>query len=127
MTNREMFSSIMDITPRPPIVFTAGEGSWLKDTEGRVYLDFIQGWAVNSLGHCPQIIQDALAAQAARVINVSPAYYNEPLSGGSAYRTLRSGSGLLRQQRSRGERRRHQTCAQVGREETGWSVRNCRL
>jgi acetylornithine/N-succinyldiaminopimelate aminotransferase len=77
MTNREMFSSIMDITPRPPIVFTAGEGSWLKDTEGRVYLDFIQGWAVNCLGHSPQQLVAALTEQASQLINCSPAYYND--------------------------------------------------
>ena len=40
----------MDITPRPPIVFVAGQGSWLTDSEGRRYLDFIQGWAVNCAG-----------------------------------------------------------------------------
>jgi acetylornithine/N-succinyldiaminopimelate aminotransferase len=69
----------MFITERPTVVFVRGQGSWLYDADGRAYLDFIQGWAVNSLGHCPQIIQDALAAQAAKVINVSPAYYNEPM------------------------------------------------
>ena len=41
------FDSVMDITPRPPIVFVGGQGSWLTDSEGRFYLDFIQGWAVN--------------------------------------------------------------------------------
>ena len=70
----------MFITPRPEVVFVRGEGSWLYDAEGRKYLDFIQGWAVNSLGHSPKIIRDALAAQAAKVINVSPAYYNEPMT-----------------------------------------------
>lgn len=71
--------ALMFITPRPEVVFVRGEGSWLYDAEGRKYLDFIQGWAVNSLGHSPKIIRDALAAQAAKVINVSPAYYNEPM------------------------------------------------
>src|SRR5205823_7143999 len=46
---------------------------------GRRYLDFVQGWAVNSLGHSPAIVRDALNQQAAQVINVSPAYYNEPM------------------------------------------------
>ena len=69
----------MFITARPDVTFVRGEGSWLYDSEGRKYLDFIQGWAVNSLGHSPKIIVDALAAQAAKVINVSPAYYNEPM------------------------------------------------
>ncbi|MFT5444093.1 MAG: acetylornithine/N-succinyldiaminopimelate aminotransferase, partial [Myxococcota bacterium] len=40
------------------------------------YLDFVQGWAVNCLGHAPKLIQDALAVQAATLINPSPAYHN---------------------------------------------------
>jgi acetylornithine/N-succinyldiaminopimelate aminotransferase len=72
-------SSVMFITQRPEITFVRGEGSWLYDSGGIAYLDFIQGWAVNSLGHSPRIVRDALATQAERVINVSPAYYNEPM------------------------------------------------
>jgi acetylornithine/N-succinyldiaminopimelate aminotransferase len=60
MTTSTSFASVMDITRRPPIVFTGGEGSWLSDSEGHTYLDFIQGWAVNTLGHSPRVIQDAL-------------------------------------------------------------------
>ena len=71
--------SLMFITHRPDVEFVRGEGSWLYDAGGRKYLDFIQGWAVNSLGHAPKVIRDALAAQAAKVINVSPAYTNEPM------------------------------------------------
>src|SRR5947207_1999358 len=71
--------SLMFITARPDITFVRGEGSWLFDEAGRAYLDFVQGWAVNSLGHSPKVVQTALAEQAARVINVSPAYYNEPM------------------------------------------------
>src|SRR4026208_852604 len=70
--------SLSFITSRRDVVFVRGRGSWLYDAEGREYLDFIQGWAVNSLGHSPQVIREALAAQADLVINVSPAYYNEP-------------------------------------------------
>jgi len=73
------FDAIMDITPRPPIVFVAGHGSWLTDSEGRTYLDFIQGWAVNCLGHSPQPIIQALARQAAHLINCSPAFYNDQM------------------------------------------------
>jgi acetylornithine/N-succinyldiaminopimelate aminotransferase len=72
-------TSLMFITERPEITFVRGEGSWLYDSGGLAYLDFIQGWAVNSLGHSPRIVRDALAVQAERVINVSPAYYNEPM------------------------------------------------
>ena len=71
--------SLMFITPRPDIVFERGEGSWLYDHAGRKYLDFIQGWAVNCLGHCPPEIAAALTAQASRLINPSPAFYNGPM------------------------------------------------
>jgi acetylornithine/N-succinyldiaminopimelate aminotransferase len=70
--------ALMEITARPPLVFVRGEGSWLWDHEGRRYLDFIQGWAVNALGHCPKAIGEALAAQAATLINPSPAFWNAP-------------------------------------------------
>lgn len=71
--------SLMVITSRPDLVFERGEGAWLYDHQGKAYLDFIQGWAVNCLGHCPPEIASALAAQAARLINPSPAFYNAPM------------------------------------------------
>src|SRR3984893_5133391 len=72
------FSSLMDITERPEIVFVKGQGSWLTDHRGKRYLDFVQGWAVTCLGHCPRVVTEALAAQAGGPITPSPAFYNEP-------------------------------------------------
>jgi len=72
------FSRLMDITERPEIVFVKGQGSWLTDHRGKRYLDFVQGWAVTCLGHCPRVVTEALAAQAAELITPSPAFYNEP-------------------------------------------------
>ncbi|MGA8005996.1 MAG: acetylornithine transaminase [Burkholderiales bacterium] len=71
--------SLMFVTRRPDVTFVRGEGSWLYDAQGRVYLDFVQGWAVNCLGHAPALLRQALATQALQVINVSPAFYNEPM------------------------------------------------
>jgi len=71
-------ASLMEITGRPQVVFVQGEGSWLVDHAGRRYLDFVQGWAVNCLGHSPREIREALAAQAAVLVNCSPAFYNAP-------------------------------------------------
>ena len=71
--------SLMAITNRPDLVFERGEGSWLTDHQGRRYLDFIQGWAVNCLGHCPPEIAAALTAQAGKLLNPSPAFYNAPM------------------------------------------------
>ena len=69
---------LMWITARPDLVFVEGRGSWLTDHRGKRYLDFVQGWAVNCLGHGHPAIVDALAAQAGKLINPSPAFYNEP-------------------------------------------------
>ena len=71
--------ALMFITKRPDLVFERGEGSWLFDHQGKAYLDFIQGWAVNCLGHCPPEIADALATQGKQLINPSPAFYNGPM------------------------------------------------
>ncbi len=76
MTN---FDAVMQITKRPPTTFVAGQGSWLTDADGRRYLDFIQGWAVNTLGHSPHAIVQALTHQAQRLINCSPAFYNDQM------------------------------------------------
>jgi acetylornithine/N-succinyldiaminopimelate aminotransferase len=70
--------ALMEITSRPPLVFVRGEGSWIWDHAGRRYLDFVQGWAVNALGHSPRAITAALAEQAATLVNPSPAFWNAP-------------------------------------------------
>ncbi|MGY3615306.1 acetylornithine transaminase [Bradyrhizobium sp. USDA 10063] len=72
------FDALMDITARPKTVFVRGEGSYLWDDTGRRYLDFMQGWAVNCLGHSPPAVAEALAAQAKSLLTPSPAFYNEP-------------------------------------------------
>ncbi|NVO15866.1 MAG: acetylornithine transaminase [Rhodoplanes sp.] len=72
------FDALMEITARPPIVFVRGEGAWLWDDSGRRYLDFVQGWAVNCLGHAPALVADALAEQAGLLLTPSPAFYNAP-------------------------------------------------
>ena len=78
MTNAtKPFDALMDITARPQTVFVRGEGSYLWDDGGRRYLDFIQGWAVNCLGHSPPALARALADQAKNLITPSPAYYND--------------------------------------------------
>jgi len=69
--------ALMNVAARPPLVFVEGRGSWLIDHRGKRYLDFVQGWAVNALGHCPPEITTALAAQAQRLISPSPAFFND--------------------------------------------------
>lgn len=71
------FASIMPIAQRPDLVFVRGQGAYIYDQQGRAYLDWVQGWAVNCLGHAPVAVAEALAQQAATLINPSPAFYND--------------------------------------------------
>jgi acetylornithine/N-succinyldiaminopimelate aminotransferase len=76
--SRPAREALMDITSRPDQLFVRGEGSWLWDDRGRRYLDFVQGWAVNTLGHAPACIREALARQAGLLLTPSPAFHNPP-------------------------------------------------
>lgn len=72
-------NSLMYITPRPELVFVEGKGMWLTDHKGKRYLDYLQGWAVNCLGHSPDVIHEALVSQSKKLLNPSPAFYNAPM------------------------------------------------
>lgn len=72
-------NALMEITSRPDLVFVRGQGSWLEDHNGKRYLDMIQGWAVNTLGHSPKNVVEAMCKQAAELMNPSPAFYNAPM------------------------------------------------
>jgi len=82
--------SVMFITQRPEVVMVEGVGSWLTDNNGKRYLDFLQGWAVNCLGHSNPGMIAALNEQAKKLINPSPAFYNEPMIGLSNLLTANS-------------------------------------
>jgi acetylornithine/N-succinyldiaminopimelate aminotransferase len=69
-------AAVMNIADRPRVVFVRGHGSYLVDEDGNEYLDFVQGWAVNSLGHCHPALVKAISEQAATLINASPAYFS---------------------------------------------------
>jgi len=68
----------MPVAHRPPIVMSRGQGSYLWDEDGRRYLDVVQGWATNALGHAAPELLAALAEQSSLLVNPSPAYYNRP-------------------------------------------------
>lgn len=76
--NQYDIDALMYITNRPPLVFIEGDGMWMTDHNGKRYLDYLQGWAVNCLGHAPKCISDALHVQAKKILNPSPAFFNEP-------------------------------------------------
>jgi acetylornithine/N-succinyldiaminopimelate aminotransferase len=83
--------SLMNTASDPGFVAARGEGAFLFYHEGRRLLDFVQGWAVNALGHSPRIIRDALSAQAARLIQSGASIPNEPSRALGARLTRASG------------------------------------
>ena len=76
--SRPALEALMEVAAKPDLVFVRGEGSWLEDHRGKRYLDFVQGWAVNALGHSPREVREALASQASQLVNPSPAFHNLP-------------------------------------------------
>jgi acetylornithine/N-succinyldiaminopimelate aminotransferase len=76
--NAHIDAPFMPVVHRPPVVIERGQGSYVWDEAGRRYLDFLQGWAVNALGHCAPEVQAALAEQSSLLITPSPAFHNRP-------------------------------------------------
>jgi acetylornithine/N-succinyldiaminopimelate aminotransferase len=79
---------------RPPILFTHGRGCHLYDSEGRKYLDFLGGIAVNALGHAQRDVVRVIRKEAGRAIHISNLFqnpYQAPLA-----RKLAEWSGLDR-------------------------------
>jgi len=63
---------------RVPLTFVRGQGSHIWDADGKKYLDFVSGWAVNSLGHCHPAVVKAVQDQVATLIQTSNQYYTVP-------------------------------------------------
>ena len=68
----------MNTYSRFDISIESGHGPWVVDTEGKEYLDFISGIAVNCLGHAAPEIQRTLAEQSAKVIHISNLFWSQP-------------------------------------------------
>jgi acetylornithine aminotransferase len=66
---------VMKTYGRYPIVAQRGEGCRLWDIDGKVYLDFLAGVAVNNLGHCHPKVVAALREQAGRLLHCSNFYH----------------------------------------------------
>ena len=77
---------------RFPVVFEKGEGVCLYDTEGKEYLDFAAGIAVNALGYHYPGYDEALKKQIDKLLHVSNLYYNVPIA--EAGEKLAKASGL---------------------------------
>ncbi|MCC6178515.1 MAG: aspartate aminotransferase family protein [Chloroflexi bacterium] len=68
----------MPVAKRTPIVLVRGQGCRVWDENGKAYLDMVGGWAVNTLGHSPSVIVDALTEQATQLIHTSNQFYTIP-------------------------------------------------
>jgi len=70
VSNQTVFPSYA----RYPISFVKGKGSYLWDSEGKQYLDFVSGIAVTNLGHAPEKVKAAVAAQLEELWHTSNLY-----------------------------------------------------
>ncbi|MDT3699463.1 MAG: aspartate aminotransferase family protein [Thermincola sp.] len=69
---------VMNTYGRLPMALVRGEGAYVWDAEGKQYLDFVSGLAVNSLGHCHPKVVEAIREQAGKLMHVSNMYWIEP-------------------------------------------------
>ncbi len=68
----------MNAVERLPVTLVRGQGARVWDEDGREYLDFVAGWAVNSLGHCHPVVVTAIIEQAQTLIQTSNQFYTIP-------------------------------------------------
>lgn len=81
MTNEEIYEKdkqyYLPVFARYKLVLSYGEGVYVYDTDGRRYIDFLGGIAVNVLGHGHKKLAQAIADQASKMIHCSNLYYTE--------------------------------------------------
>jgi acetylornithine/N-succinyldiaminopimelate aminotransferase len=68
----------MQTVKRTPITLVKGQGARVWDEDGREYLDFVAGWAVDCLGHCPPVVIEAVIEQVKTLIHTSNQFYTIP-------------------------------------------------
>ena len=68
----------MNTVERLPVTLVRGQGARVWDEDGREYLDFVGGWAVNSLGHCHPVVVEAVVEQVHSLIQASNQFYTIP-------------------------------------------------
>jgi len=85
---------LMNTYKRPPVVFTHGRGSRLYDSQGREYLDFLGGIAVNALGYSHPRLVRVIRREAGRAVHLSNLFHNT--YQGPLARKLAEWSGLDR-------------------------------
>lgn len=68
----------MNTVERVPVTLVRGRGARVWDENGKEYLDFVGGWAVNTLGHCPPAVVAAVTEQVKTLIQTSNSFYTVP-------------------------------------------------
>lgn len=91
---RDAAEFLLPTYKRPALVFTHGRGALVFDAQGKKYLDFLGGIAVNALGHAHPRIVRVIRREAARAIHLSNLFHN--LYQGPLARKLAEWSGLDR-------------------------------
>lgn len=82
--------NILHTYNRFPVVLDHGEGCYLYDSQGKKYLDFAAGIAVNSLGYHYPGYDEALKEQIDKLTHISNLYYNQPMIEAGAKLALAS-------------------------------------
>ena len=80
-------------TYAPTLALVKGRGARVWDADGKAYLDFAAGIAVQNVGHCHPKVVAAIQEQAARLVHVSNLYYNEKQSVLAAKLSALAGGG----------------------------------
>ncbi len=113
---------------RQPVAFVRGRGCEVWDADGKRYLDFFAGLAVNNLGHCHPAVVEAIRAQAATLAaRLQPLPHRAGGRAGCApLPALVRRAGLPLQQRRRGERGGDEARAALGRRARRRSLRDPR-
>ena len=68
----------MFVVRRQPVVIVKGDGTKVWDVDGKEYLDFTSGWAVNNAGHANEAIANAISEQARTLLQTSNQFYTVP-------------------------------------------------
>ena len=68
----------MFVVKRQPIVIVKGEGTYVWDDNGKEYIDFTSGWAVNNVGHSNKYVSKAISEQANTLLQTSNQFYTVP-------------------------------------------------
>lgn len=68
----------LPVVKRHPVALVSGEGSRVRDINGREYVDLMAGWGVTCIGHCHPALSEAIAGQAGRLMQTTNIFYTLP-------------------------------------------------